>query len=671
MTTITKKLLLFLVLTALSYLLNTVSISMYYGVHFLLGSIPLVMMLKKLGVWPAFIGAIIAQSYTLFLWNHPYALIIFSLEILFIGLFFKKKVANLILRDALYWLIIGVPLVFLFYGQALHFGLDGTIMVALKDTMNGLVNVWVAEFLLFISSVIYRMWRKEVSTFYKMREVVSYMSSGVLLVLSFTLVMQIGYYEQSQGRSQLFITTQDKIDEVTRYYESWTDDKLNEHQFWLNQLQSSAQSRSELQSEVDDLRIDPSTAQIRINSETSLDQQQMSYSFTDEAVYFLVRDPIVLDAGQSVVVETAFPMDRVSEYVLSPLTDEEMNITVLSSEGSVILSNLRGVPEEAIQSRNSWTTLGAFDGGDVIVDEPNLPSMQQWKQSVYTIQNAIPNSNATLIVETGFMPFVDYQLMNLSLFIILIVVIITLIIGEILSGRLMKRFETLSRTTNEIVAALPHMKERTEFPSSMIYELETLSNNFQVMMKEWQEKYKTSQDANEELQEKKKQLEKSQQQMEYMAHYDTLTNLPNRRQFNKAMDELIAKKRKKFGLLFIDVDRFKDINDQYGHEIGDQVLIKVGEKLREELVCGEAYRLSGDEFTVIAEDLENTDLDLVCRHVLALFDEPIELEETNIQICLSIGKAIFPDEAQSKNELIRIADHAMYESKKAGRNQMS
>lgn len=673
MTTITKKLLLFFVLTAASYLLNTVHMSLYYGVHFLFGSIPLVMLLRKVGVWPAFLGAIISQSYTLFLWNHPYALIIFSLEILFLGLFFKKKLTNIILRDALFWLMVGMPLVFLFYGEILKFGVEGTSLVALKDMMNGLVNVWCAEFLLFIFSYLFRLWKKEVQAFYTMREVLSYLSSGVLLVLSFTLVMLIGYYEQTKDRSQLLLKTQEKMSEATRYYETWTEEKLSEHQFWFERLSQSGNDLNDIQSQVQQLTLSGTAIGFELIDQLGEESNLLQYDIVRGEPQLFIHSPLDLEETNAISVETSFSLSDVERYVLTPLSANEMNISLISQENEVLFTNLPNVNKgDTYQERDNVTVLENLRDGDVVVHKNDLPVMQQWKQSTYTIESDPMNqTGATFVVATAFGPFIDYQLMNEVLGVILLVLVITLIVGEIISNQLLNKFESLSNVTTEVVSELPEMKKKIEFPKSMMFEFETLSHNFQILIKEWKEKYRASQKVNEELQEKKKLLEHSQQKMEYMAHYDDLTELPNRRQFNKRLNQLIHEETR-FGLLFIDLDRFKYINDNYGHDVGDQVLMQVAGRLEEAVERGESFRLSGDEFTVIISPLEEKrEMEFVSQLIRKQFEAPFLIDGTPISSNLSIGLSIYPDDANNKNALIKCADDEMYQSKNQRKNKLS
>lgn len=164
--------------------------------------------------------------------------------------------------------------------------------------------------------------------------------------------------------------------------------------------------------------------------------------------------------------------------------------------------------------------------------------------------------------------------------------------------------------------------------------------------------------------------------IEYQANYDALTGLINRNLFNDRLaTTLVSSRREKqqFALLFIDLDKFKEVNDTLGHRAGDELLTKVAERLL--LATRESdtvSRLGGDEFTIIIANLQNElDAKLVAEKVLTQIASPFQLEAEEVQISASIGITVFPDDGTDVDTLYKNADHAMYAAKEAGRNQFS
>jgi diguanylate cyclase (GGDEF)-like protein len=166
--------------------------------------------------------------------------------------------------------------------------------------------------------------------------------------------------------------------------------------------------------------------------------------------------------------------------------------------------------------------------------------------------------------------------------------------------------------------------------------------------------------------------------VEQLAYHDALTGLANRRLFTDnilALLEQAARQRRRFALLMIDFDKFKQINDTLGHDAGDALLVAAGHRLQSTLrVSDRVARLGGDEFAILLDDLGGTHveqlaiIDSVCQRVVDSFTESVPFKESKIRTSASIGVAIYPDHGSSREELCKSADLALYEAKRSGRN---
>ena len=161
------------------------------------------------------------------------------------------------------------------------------------------------------------------------------------------------------------------------------------------------------------------------------------------------------------------------------------------------------------------------------------------------------------------------------------------------------------------------------------------------------------------------------QRIHDLAYRDSLTGLPNRVLLTERMDQTIAVARRDkhgFGVLFIDLDRFKSINDTLGHSFGDMVLVQVAKRVNN---CLRPYdtmaRLGGDEFVVILHQADVHTCEVVGQRILELLALPFERDDMRFVVTCSIGVAMFPDDGESMNELIKNADDAMYRVKENGR----
>jgi diguanylate cyclase (GGDEF)-like protein len=166
---------------------------------------------------------------------------------------------------------------------------------------------------------------------------------------------------------------------------------------------------------------------------------------------------------------------------------------------------------------------------------------------------------------------------------------------------------------------------------------------------------------------------RAEERIEYLASHDSLTELPNREMFGELLRHSIetAKRHaRRFGLLFVDLDRFKVINDSLGHDAGDKLLVEVARRLRRSLRASDVVaRLGGDEFVVILDDASGRDdVERIAANLLAVLAEPMQLHGHECLTTASIGIATYPDHGNDATTLIRNADMAMYLAKEEGKN---
>ena len=143
-----KSLVIVILLALLGYTANYLNLPIAYSVAFIFGSIFSIIALCSLGIGFGLIVAFLGSVYTYYLWNHPYAIIIFTLEILWIGLALKRGKRNLILIDSVYWLVLGAPLIALFYYGFMHLGVQSATIIWLKQSLNGILNALIASIIL-------------------------------------------------------------------------------------------------------------------------------------------------------------------------------------------------------------------------------------------------------------------------------------------------------------------------------------------------------------------------------------------------------------------------------------------------------------------------------------------------------------------------------------------
>ena len=175
-----------------------------------------------------------------------------------------------------------------------------------------------------------------------------------------------------------------------------------------------------------------------------------------------------------------------------------------------------------------------------------------------------------------------------------------------------------------------------------------------------------------ELDERNQALAVARTDMWHAANFDALTGLPNRRLLSDRLEQKIREAHRDqswLAVLFIDIDRFKEVNDTLGHDVGDQLLIEAAERITASVRSSDTVaRLGGDEFTVVLSDVRETaDIGQIAQKIIDNLSAPYVLQGTEVYVSASVGIAKLPGDATTLSELLKNADQAMYAAKSAGR----
>jgi diguanylate cyclase len=230
------------------------------------------------------------------------------------------------------------------------------------------------------------------------------------------------------------------------------------------------------------------------------------------------------------------------------------------------------------------------------------------------------------------------------------------IAGSILQRRISKPVYALAQAMREVTAQQDFAARVTVTGRD---EIAALGNGFNAMLSELERRDTLKKNAEAKLQ--------------YQALNDELTGLPNRRLLSDRLSQILAMARREariVGLLYIDLDGFKLVNDSLGHSVGDLLLGQVAARLQSRVRGADTLaRLGGDEFTVVLGGLrKKEDAGLVAKTLLGALAEPFFIDNHEITIAASIGISVFPDNARDGAELLQQADCAMYAAKRNGKN---
>lgn len=174
------------------------------------------------------------------------------------------------------------------------------------------------------------------------------------------------------------------------------------------------------------------------------------------------------------------------------------------------------------------------------------------------------------------------------------------------------------------------------------------------------------------IQRKTAELSQKAARLEHLANHDPLTSLPNRKLFFDRLKHSLSRahrEQKLLAVLYIDLDQFKQINDSFGHAIGDEVLKEIALRLEKEIRDEDTIaRLGGDEFAVVMESLKEAEITMHCvQRLNSVFDEPVTVQDLHFVLSASIGISLFPQDGTDAHTLLRNADTAMFKAKEAGR----
>ncbi len=170
------------------------------------------------------------------------------------------------------------------------------------------------------------------------------------------------------------------------------------------------------------------------------------------------------------------------------------------------------------------------------------------------------------------------------------------------------------------------------------------------------------------------ELKVNEEKVKYLAYHDSLTHLPNKRNFEEKLGDILEGKSvdspEKFAILYLDMDGFKRINDSLGHFVGDELLTLIASRLKRFIHPDDfVARLGGDEFTILVKNLKEIEqVPLLAKRLILALEEPYEIQDYELFITASIGISLYPDDGNDLQALLQKADTALYRAKELGKN---
>jgi PAS domain S-box-containing protein len=499
---------------------NTLAVPIAFGVMFIFGSIFSVIAVSRLGIWFGVGVALIASSYTFVLWHHPYAIIIFTVEILWMGFALQRGRSNLLLIDSLYWLLLGCPLVALFYGGIMELGFQNTVIIVLKQALNGMFNTllaWISLSLLpRISWETPRLYHRPVP--YK--QIIFQVAAAFLMIPALGILLFLTRREVSATQTRMLHDIQLESQFTASSIGKWITDYTNATRI-IAELGSKhpLHPSDELQEELKSIHqlfplfhtviladgmatnivCDPpvnekgeSTIGINLSDRawykemSSTLQPVISDVFTGKvtilAPIFVISTPIVINGQLSHYGVGAINLNKLQQLLEQTNHYQKISCTIMDRHDKVIVSTDKSrQPLEALQQK-SGQIISVSDTTSLSIpgSKKNISIMDAWKGAYYFSRLPIPDTPWTLLVESSVAPMQSYfyntTIWGLSIVTAFLVVMLAL--AALVSRYLTTPILALARISKNLPAKIAG-QEKISWPHSNFIELDELIENFQ------------------------------------------------------------------------------------------------------------------------------------------------------------------------------------------------
>gem|GEM_PF-398337 len=535
-------------LTGAGVLGNYLNLSLFFGVDFLFGSIPILIITYYFGWGWGGLAGLIAGSYTYILWHHPYATIILVIEALFVGFLCKRKQPNILLFDGIYWLLIGMPLVWIFYGQIMHMEANQTILVMCKQAVNGIFNALVAS--LIISYAPINRWispSKHLA--FSLKQTIFHLLVAFVFIPGLILLVFDGRYfvGQIQATVQTELQTNAKniASAISRWHQRYLTalkqlaeiSLISEEATAANQAIKSSEQLQQNISLIEHLFPDFDTIYVADSSGTILatsspfnqtSRRLMEQSTEHKSLITLAQErlrpwmnpihqdilvdephvglnvPLQLQGNFLGLLHGSLALSKIKALYIFQENNQQLGITLLDENNRVIASNQsdQKLLTSVQESKDGSTSTLEGTLQQWVPSKGNNP-MIRWKNSLY-IQEFMISSDLDwkLRLQLPAVPYVE-NLQNrykADFSILLVITMLAFLFATLVSERLVKPLSYLARATTDLPNKLS--EETFAWKHSSVTEINELARNFQLMAIALNQKFREIKHANATLEQR-------------------------------------------------------------------------------------------------------------------------------------------------------------------------
>lgn len=672
------RVLVFLVLTLAGISFNLVGLPLFFdSLNMLFGGIFLFVTLEILGFYFALPMALILCVQVQMVTGNPWGAFAHLMEFLVVtGL--RRYNVGMITSDWIYWVIAGIPLIFL--SMKTIEGADSTLalVTALKFAVNGLMNVTLAVLIVLVYRILLR---KETEITFRQVVFVS------LVVVAVIPLFLKAVYDSKREERRMIEAVKTDMETITRNVKNqllyWLDIHYGAVRELANRLVVwGPENREQLQRDTEAIRrsfrefhacyiadkdataitfypvVNPAGKyMIGVNFSYRPYYKKMKQTyrhvFTEVFVAKFALRPVVgiavpaIKGGEFIgYAYCGLNLDHARKLIEEFSLKRGVFITLVDEKEKVITSSFEGLKP-----------LQNFDPGRLKPIKGNL-ILSSKEGDLYFFQREKLRSDIpwSVVTQISLKPYRDALFANLinHFTSIYAITLIAFLLTKLTGGLIYRPIASISRAMSQIASSIERSPS-IDLPRVYTSELKTLTDAFGDLAKK---------------------VISYTEDLKRKAYYDPLTELPNRTLLRDRIQQAIAMAKRnntRVAVLFIDLDYFKTVNDTYGHEVGDRILIQVARRLSSVFrETDTVARFGGDEFVaVIANVKEIKEVVMMAERILGLFESPFEANGDEVYLSASIGITFYPDNGLDPTTLIKNADMAMYKAKEEGKNSFA
>ncbi len=518
-----RKVVMALTFSVLGYCGNYLSLHVAFNVDFIFGSIFAIFAVVTMGLWWGIGISIIASSYTYQLWNHPYAIFIFAVEILWIGIALRRGKKNILLIDSLYWLILGIPLVIAFYAGPQRLDFQTVIIIALKQPVNGIFNALIASIALSHTPLRKLISGKESTMLPTYSTIIFHLIAVSLMFPSLSLLLYMNHQEVASQQRQAIKNIQTNANKTRTYIQAWIKNYMNAVQVIVSlgekyPLQSSPGLQEELvqihklfpdyhnifiaDANATTIAFDPpinerGESTIGINFADRIWFKQLRNTLkpvVSEVLMgrggifspvFTISVPVVRDGSLAWFGLGAVDLEKLHNHlaIFNPmddlsLVDQNGNIIVSTNRSKKPLTPIAGTDDGTIVNLSSNVSL--WVPGKV----KNVSIMTVWKGAYYLTRLPIDGTNWILVTKNPINPIQKhlYDITIWGMGGIAVLYGLSMLLALVFSRRFARSTEALSIITKDIPLKI-EKENIIVWPQVDTAEMKQLTNNFKDMEK--------------------------------------------------------------------------------------------------------------------------------------------------------------------------------------------